>query len=65
MMPDKGDEYGQDLVREYREAFKQLASADLIPIGKGRSMALRDIFYLYSLISNNGRVGPRSLHGVM
>ena len=65
MMPDKGDEYGQDLVREYREAFNQLASADLIPIGKGKSMALRDIFYLYSLISNNGRVGPRSLHGIM
>ena len=65
MMPDKGDEYGQDLVREYREAFNQLASAELIPIGKGKSMALRDIFYLYSLISNNGRVGPRSLHGVM
>ena len=51
--------------REYREAFNQLASADLIPIGKGKSMALRDIFYLYSLISNNGRVGRRSLHGIM
>lgn len=65
MMPDKGDEYGQDLVREYREAFNQLASADLIPIGRNKSMALRDIFYLYSLISNNGRVGRRSLHGIM
>ena len=65
MMPDKGDEYGQDLVREYREAFNQLASADLIPISRNKSMALRDIFYLYSLISNNGRVGRRSLHGIM
>lgn len=65
MMPDKGDEYGQDLVREYREAFNQLASAELIPIGRNKSMTLRDIFYLYSLISNNGRVGRRSLHGIM
>ena len=65
MMPDKGDEYGQDLVREYREAFNQLGSAEAYPISFDKKMALKDLFYLYSLISNNGRVGPHSLHGIM
>jgi len=65
MLPDKGDDYGQDMLREYKEHFGKL-NKYTYPVAFGnKNMPLPDLFYLYSLVSNNGRVGRYSLHGAL
>ena len=64
MLPDKGDDYGQDMLREYKEHFGKL-NKYTYSVAFGKNIPLPDLFYLYSLISNNGRVGRYSLHGAL
>jgi hypothetical protein len=62
MLPDPKNEYERDQLREMRESFGQLKK--LYPIGFNQSMNVQDLFYIYSLISNNGKLGRKSLHSI-
>lgn len=56
MLP-KSD-YEHDVFNEMKESFAQLSKEVY------NGIPVQDLFYYYSMISFNGRVGPRSLHGI-
>ena len=65
MLPSKNDEYTTNKLREYREAFRKLQQWETVDIGNNRTLSIPDIFYLYSLITTNGKVGPYSIHNAL
>ena len=62
MLPQSDAE--REMFDIHKDAFNQLAKYDLIRDAKGKTFAIRDLFYLYSLICNNGKFGPTSLHKI-
>lgn len=56
-------DYERDLFNEYKEGFNQLISYPALSVGK-YDMSIQDLLYCYSLIANNGKNGPNSLHGI-
>lgn len=62
MLPQSDAE--REMFDIHKDAFNQLATYDLIRDAKGKTFAIKDLFYLYSLICNNGKFGPTSLHKI-
>lgn len=62
MLPQSDAE--REMFDIHKDAFNQLATYDLIRDAKGHTFAIKDLFYLYSLICNNGKFGPTSLHKI-
>lgn len=62
MLPQSDAE--REMFDIHKDAFNKLAQCDLINDAKGNGFAIRDLFYLYSLICNNGKFGPTSLHKI-
>ena len=62
MLPQSDAE--REMFDIHKDAFNQLATYDLIRDAKGNTFAIKDLFYLYSLICNNGKFGPTSLHKI-
>ncbi len=52
-------DYERDVFNEHKDAFNDLQSVKSI-----YGMNVQDLLFYYSLISNDGRVGPNSLHGI-
>ena len=59
MLP-KSD-YEKSVFNDYVYEFNKLG---LATDGKGEQYDMKDLLFLYSLITNNGRIGPRSLHKI-
>ena len=59
MLP-KSD-YEKSVFNDYIYEFNSLG---LTEDGKGQKYDIKDLLYLYSLITNNGKIGPRSLHKI-
>lgn len=47
----------------YKDAFNQLSKYPVLK-NNNKSWKIQDLFYLYSLISTNGKLGPTSLHKI-
>ena len=62
MLPQSDAE--REMFDIHKDAFNKLATYDLIRDAKGDTFAIKDLFYLYSLICNNGKFGPTSLHKI-
>lgn len=62
MLPQSDAE--REMFDIHKDAFNKLATYDLIRDAKGHTFAIKDLFYLYSLICNNGKFGPTSLHKI-
>ena len=62
MLPQSDAE--REMFDIHKDAFNRLATCDLIRDAKGNTFAIKDLFYLYSLICNNGKFGPTSLHKI-
>ena len=62
MLPQSDAE--REMFDIHKDAFNRLATYDLIRDAKGNTFAIKDLFYLYSLICNNGKFGPTSLHKI-
>lgn len=62
MLPQSDAE--REMFDIHKDAFNKLATYDLIRDAKGNTFAIKDLFYLYSLICNNGKFGPTSLHKI-
>lgn len=62
MLPQSDAE--REMFDIHKDAFNQLATYDLIRDAKGKTFAIQELFYLYSLICNNGKFGPTSLHKI-
>lgn len=62
MLPQSDAE--REMFDIHKDAFNQLATYGLIRDAKGHTFAIKDLFYLYSLICNNGKFGPTSLHKI-
>lgn len=62
MLPQSDAE--REMFDIHKDAFNQLATYGLIRDAKGNTFAIKDLFYLYSLICNNGKFGPTSLHKI-
>lgn len=62
MLPQSDAE--REMFDIYKDAFNKLAKYNLIRDAKGNTFAIKDLFYLYSLICNNGKFGPTSLHKI-
>lgn len=62
MLPQSDTE--REMFDIHKDAFNKLATYDLIRDAKGNTFAIKDLFYLYSLICNNGKFGPTSLHKI-
>lgn len=62
MLPQSDTE--REMFDIHKDAFNKLATYDLIRDAKGHTFAIKDLFYLYSLICNNGKFGPTSLHKI-
>ncbi len=62
MLPQSDAE--REMFDIHKDAFNQLATYDLIRDAKGKTFAIKDLFYVYSLICNNGKFGPTSLHKI-
>lgn len=62
MLPQSDAE--REMFDIHKDAFNKLATYGLIRDAKGNTFAIKDLFYLYSLICNNGKFGPTSLHKI-
>lgn len=62
MLPQSDAE--REMFDIHKDAFNQLATYDLIKDPKGNTFTIQELFYLYSLICNNGKFGPTSLHKI-
>lgn len=62
MLPQSDAE--REMFDIHKDAFNKLATYNLIRDAKGNTFAIKDLFYLYSLICNNGKFGPTSLHKI-
>lgn len=62
MLPQSDAE--REMFDIHKDAFNKLAKYNLIRDAKGNTFAIKDLFYLYSLICNNGKFGPTSLHKI-
>lgn len=62
MLPQSDAEH--DMFDIHKDAFNQLATYNLIKDAKGNNWTIKDLFYIYSLICNNGKFGPTSLHKI-
>ena len=62
MLPQSDAE--REMFDIHKDAFNQLATYDPIRDTKGNTFVIKDLFYLYSLICNNGKFGPTSLHKI-
>lgn len=62
MLPQSDAE--REMFDIHKDAFNKLATYDLIRDAKGNTFAIKDLFYLYSLICNNGKFSPTSLHKI-
>lgn len=62
MLPQSDAE--REMFDIHKDAFNQLATYDPIRDAKGNTFVIKDLFYLYSLICNNGKFGPTSLHKI-
>lgn len=60
MMPRT--DYERDLFNDYKEAFNELNTYGSKSSYNG--MPIQDMFYYYSMIANNSKVGPTSLQGI-
>ena len=60
MMPRT--DYERDLFNDYKEAFNELNTYD--SKSYYNSISIQDMFYYYSMIANNSKVGPTSLQGI-
>lgn len=49
---------------KHKDAFNKLATYDPIRNAKDKTFTIQELFYLYSLICNNGKFGPTSLHKI-
>lgn len=62
MLPQSDAE--REMFDIHKDAFNKLATYGLIRDAKGETFTVQDLFYLYSLICNNGKFGPTSLHKI-
>lgn len=62
MLPQSDAE--REMFDIHKDAFNKLATYNLIRDAKGNTFVIKDLFYLYSLICNNGKFGPTSLHKI-
>lgn len=62
MLPQSDAE--REMFDIHKDAFNQLATQDLIRDAKDKTFTIQELFYLYSLICNNGKFGPTSLHKI-
>lgn len=62
MLPQSDAE--REMFDIHKDAFNQLATYGLIRDAKGNTFTIQELFYLYSLICNNGKFGPTSLHKI-
>lgn len=62
MLPQSDAE--REMFDIHKDAFNKLATYDPIRDAKGNTFVIKDLFYLYSLICNNGKFGPTSLHKI-
>lgn len=62
MLPQSDAE--REMFDIHKDAFNQLATYGLIKDPKGNTFTIQELFYLYSLICNNGKFGPTSLHKI-
>lgn len=62
MLPQSDAE--REMFDRHKDAFNQLVTYDIIRDPKGKTFTIQELFYLYSLICNNGKFGPTSLHKI-
>lgn len=62
MLPQSDAE--REMFDIHKDAFNKLATYGLIRDAKGNTFTIQELFYLYSLICNNGKFGPTSLHKI-
>lgn len=62
MLPQSDTE--REMFDIHKDAFNKLATYGLIRDAKGNTFTIQELFYLYSLICNNGKFGPTSLHKI-
>ena len=62
MLPQSDAE--REVLDMHKDGFNALSTYDLINDADGKGTTLQDILYMYSLICNNGKLGPNSLHKI-
>lgn len=62
MLPQSDAE--REMFDKHKDAFNQLATYGIIRDPKDNTFTIQELFYLYSLICNNGKFGPTSLHKI-
>lgn len=62
MLPQSDTE--REVLDLHKDGFNSLSTYKLINDANGKGTTVQDLLYLYSLICNNGKLGPNSLHKI-